>query len=202
MLYDRGSQWLYVVSGDPALPTITYGKGYVAVHGDATQVYNSAYEGSTDVTHATRSAVWLEPDAVVIYDHAQTTQPGFKRFWLNLTAPASISGNRTSVITPKGQQFWIYTLLPTDAVRSVTPVADEPSGPPANCDLVRFRFRAEAANNPTNAYFLHVLIGADSGAQPPPVELISSDPSAPSVRIGNQTVHFSGDMIQVTNQPN
>jgi hypothetical protein len=177
---------------------ITYGDDYLTVYGDATNTYNSEYEGSTDVQLVTRSVAWLMPDSIVVYDHAVTQSPGFKRFWLNLIVPATTSGNLTTMVTPSGQQFWIYTLLPADAALSVTELGDEPSGSPANGDLVHFRFGAEAAGNPTEAYFLHVLIGGDSGATPPTVELVSSDPAAPSVRVGDQVVAFAGETITVS----
>lgn len=198
MIYERGSQWLYSASGDPAEPVITYGDGYITAYGEATNAYNSDYEGSTDVVLATRSVVWLMPDAIVIYDHAITQSPGFKRFWLNLPTAATTADNLTTMITPSGQQFWIYTLLPADAALSVIELGEEPSGTPANGDLVRYRFGAEATGNPTEAYFLHVLVGGDGGATPPAVELLSADPATPSVRVGDQVVAFAGENITVS----
>jgi len=33
-------------------------------------LYNSAYEGSTDILHASRSIVGFKPDHIVVYDRA------------------------------------------------------------------------------------------------------------------------------------
>lgn len=198
MLYRRGSQWLYAASGDPAPPAITYGDGYIAAYGDATPLYNSDYEGSVDVRRATRSVVWLQPDTIVIYDHAITGGSGFKRFNLNLPADAAVEGNMATMISPRGQQFTIHTLLPVDAAITVSRLDDEASGAPAVGQTMQYRYTAEAPNEPAEAYFLHVLIGADAGAALPAITLESADPAAPSVRVGDALVSFAGESIVVS----
>jgi hypothetical protein len=197
MVGERGSQWLYVTDGDPAQPVITQGESYVAAYGEMTNVYNSTYEGSTDIVKAARSVVWLSPDVIVIYDQAVTKAAGFKRFSLNLPASATTEGNLTTMTSPKGQQFWINTLLPAGATISVNPLEDEISAAPANGEMMAYRFSVEAPENPTAAYFLNVLVGGDAGATPPEIELVSDDPAAPVVRIGAKTIHFTADAITV-----
>ena len=87
-------------SGDPVLVGRSFGDGFVALTGDATNLYNSEYEGATSIKHASRSVVWLEPDHIVVYDRAETSKPDrFKRFWLQLPAEATIDGRLGTVRT-------------------------------------------------------------------------------------------------------
>jgi hypothetical protein len=62
---------------------------YAYITGDSTILYNrwNKWEpGLTceDVTHASRSLVWIKPDHLVIYDRATTGHSGFKRFWIGV----------------------------------------------------------------------------------------------------------------------
>jgi hypothetical protein len=75
-LWLAGSQWEYVAAGDPTILALSVAPGYAYVHGDATNLYNSDYEGSTDILHASRSIVWLAPDMIVVYDRAASTTDG------------------------------------------------------------------------------------------------------------------------------
>ncbi len=197
MLWARGSQWLYAAAGDPAEPVITPGAGYLAVYGDATNLYNSLYEGLLEVQQASRSVVWLQPDVLVIYDRAVTTSSTPKRFWLNLPETAAVSGGVTTMLTLGGQQLSIVALLPAELAVSVSAFEDEPSGAPAVGELMRYRYRAEAVGDPAAVSFLHVLVGSDAGAALPEIVLLSADPLAPVVRVGGVTVHFSGAEIRV-----
>lgn len=197
MLYERGSQWLYVADGDPAPPIITQGNGYISAYGDATPLYNSTYVGSVDVVRAARSLVWLQPDILVVYDQAATSQPSFKRFALNLPAAATTEGSVTTMTSPGGQQFTIYSLLPAETTLAVNALADEPSSAPAHFQTMTHRYIAEAVGSPTETAFLHVLVGSDAGTVLPTIELVSSDPAAPSVRVGDVVVSFSGETITV-----
>ena len=90
--------------------------------GDATNLYNSEVEFSTDIVHASRSIVWLQPDHIVVYDRAESKTEGrFKRFWLNLPATARVAGNVSTMTTAGGQQLVVTTLLPTDAEIAAEP---------------------------------------------------------------------------------
>ncbi|MDQ3696364.1 MAG: hypothetical protein M3464_22510, partial [Chloroflexota bacterium] len=160
----RGSQWIYVATGDPIILARSTGSDYVYFLGDATNLYNSEYELSTDIQHASRSIVWLPPDHIVVYDRAASLTEGrFKRFWLNLPAPASVAGKASTMTTEGGQQLVITTLLPAAAE-----ITSEPAEPleadqePATNEPMRFRLRVEAPGGPSQARFLHVLQGADA----------------------------------------
>ena len=112
----RGSQWEQESSGDPTILALSAAPGYVYALGDATNLYNSAYEESTDIVSASRSVIWLAPDTIVVYDRAAAKTDGrFKRFWLNLPADATVDGSRTTMTTASGQQLVIDTLLPSGA---------------------------------------------------------------------------------------
>ncbi|MFN8531825.1 MAG: hypothetical protein U0670_24730 [Anaerolineae bacterium] len=197
MLGQRGSQWLYVAAGDPAEPIIRRGDNYLAVYGDATNVYNSTYEELTHVQHASRSVVWLQPDVMVIYDRAVTDDSGAKDFWLNLPANATIDGNTTTMISPGGQTLQITALLPAAITLEVQELTDEPSGAPAVGETMRYRYHASAAGDPADVSFLHVLWAGDPGAEPPLVRLVSTDPLAPIVEIGSMAVSLHEDQVSV-----
>jgi hypothetical protein len=177
ILWRRGSQWVYVASGDPHLIAHSFGPGYVYALGDATNLYNSEYEASTGILHTSRSIVWLKPDHIVVYDRAASKTAGrFKRFWLNLPAPGDVSGNQTTITTARGQRLFITSLLPADAVIAVEPA--EPlaeDNEPANGEPMRYRLKVEAPGGPAEVRFLHVLQGADPGAPADLPELIRSE---------------------------
>jgi hypothetical protein len=146
----------------------------VAVTGDATNLYNSTYEGSTDVVEASRSAVWLQPDTIVVYDRAETHKDGrFKRFWLQLPAQPTIDGHRATVRTAGGQELLVTTLLSGPA-RLTSEPADR-SDDIAIGDPIRYRLKVEDPSQPRRVEFLHVLHGADAGTTlPAPVNVTSS----------------------------
>ncbi|MBI3961288.1 MAG: hypothetical protein HY335_00945, partial [Deinococcus sp.] len=75
-LWLRGSQWPLSPSADGQIVACSLGQGFVYALGDATGLYNSDYEGSRDITHASRSIVWLEPDHIIVYDRATSRTAG------------------------------------------------------------------------------------------------------------------------------
>jgi hypothetical protein len=169
----RGDQWVLNPAGDPRLLARSVGPGYVYALGDATNLYNSRYEGISDIVHASRSIVWLQPDHIVVYDRAATRTEGrFKRFWLQLPAAPGVSGRRTEVRTARGQQLFVTTLLPRDA--QIEGQRDEDVGEPAVGEPMRYRLRVEAPGGPKAVRFLHVLQGASRGAAASPVTLLRS----------------------------
>jgi hypothetical protein len=163
-VWQTGGQWDAEPAGDPDLVARTSGDGYLALTGDATNLYNSDYEGVGDVKHASRSAVWLEPDHVVVYDRATTGKAGrFKRFWLQLPSAPEISDGGSAVAhTARGQQLFVTSLLPEGATLSGSRNADE--GEPANADPMGYRLSIEDESKPKDVRFLTVLQGADRGA--------------------------------------
>ena len=190
-----GSQWEYTPAGDPAILGLSVAPGYAYVLGDATNLYNSSYELSTDILHASRSIVWLAPDAIVVYDRAESKTEGrFKRFWLNLPAEATVNGRQTTMTTPGGQELTITTLLPTDAAPEVRPL-DIPLDVLAVAEPMRYQFLVEAPGDPRETRFLNVLQGADAGAPPIPAVAVASDDGAlTGAVVGTTAVLFPVDV--------
>ena len=191
ILWQRGSQWMLSPSGDPTLVALSVGDGYVYALGDATNLYNSTYEESVDILHASRSLIWLQPDTIVVYDRAATRTDGrFKRFWLNLPTEATIDGNVATMTTASGQRLEITTLLPLDAAISSEPAEPlEEDGEPAVGDPMQFRLRVEAPGGPQETRFFHVLQAADADAQTVPMTAFeSADGTFAGVVVGTTAV--------------
>ena len=120
----------------------SFGQGFTYGLGDSTGLYNSDYEGITDITHASRSIVWLQPDYIVVYDRASSKTAGrFKRFWLQTPTLAQVSGNRATMTTEKGQQLFNTTLLPKDAAVDAEPPDDYGAANTAQDEPMKFRLR-------------------------------------------------------------
>ncbi len=181
-LWRRGSQWNLVGDGDPRLLASSESASYLYALGDATTLYNSAREQSSDVSHSSRAIVWLKPDSIIVYDRAETlTANRFKRFWLQLPAPASINGQRASSPTPRGQVLHITSLLPDSAqLRSVTGDDFDPAiaNKIANHEPMHTRLSITAPGNPNSARFLTVLQGTDSGVPPATAQRVTSPDQA------------------------
>lgn len=171
----RGSQFLYV-AGDPTMLARSENERYAYALGDATALYNYPEANVVDVTHASRSIVWLKPDHIVVYDRAATGKEGrFKRFWLNLPASAEVNGDRARMTTATGQRLYVRTLLPTGAVPTVERNPDTPiRGDVAKGEPMLYRMRVEAPGHPRSARFMHVLQGTDAGVGADETELIRS----------------------------
>lgn len=164
----NGSQWqLGGAAGDPtvlASSTATYTYAY----GDATKLYNrpsfwSPANAALDIQHASRSIIWLKPDYIVIYDRATSHTAGlFKHFNLALTAAPSINGNLITTTTPGGQHLFITSLLPANGTVSTLTVGSE-LNPIAELEPSNHRIIIQDPSLPSDARFLTVLQGADSG---------------------------------------
>ena len=173
----RGSQW-YQTGGDPKPIANSSGRGYVAVTGDATGLYNSSHEGVLDVRHASRSVVWLKPDHIVVYDRAITRKrKRRKRFWLQLPAAPRISGHTATVATPRRQRLYVTNLLPARA-RLSAPRDPEP-GSRANYETMAHRLMAEDPKHPRAVRFLHVLQGANRTGKRSPAVAVKSRAGTP-----------------------
>jgi len=191
-----GSQWPYVASGDPTIVARSFTEQFIHVSGDATPLYNSTSEGSTSIRHASRSIVWLKPDYIVVYDRATSVLPGkFKRFWLNLPAAASVSGNLATVTTASGQNLFVSTLLPLNAAIEGT-TAQIVAGNVADFEPMKFRLRVEAPGGPQDVRFLHVLQGSDAGQALSPAMLVQSVSGTPfeGAAIAGNVVLFPVDL--------
>jgi hypothetical protein len=190
-LYWRGSQWEYVPAGDPTILAMSVQPGYAYALGDSTNLYNSVQNSSMDMRHASRSIVWLPPDAIVIYDRAESATGGrFKRFWLNLTAGGTVAGTRATIATASGQQLVVDTLLPAGAVPEVRPL-DNPLDSRADGDPITNQLVVEAPGKPASARFLNVLQGVDAGAAAAAAVMLSSDDGAfAGAAVGSTAVLF------------
>jgi len=190
-LWRRGSQWNYVNDGDPTLLAISLQPEVTYVHGDATPLYNATSEGAAAVTTAQRAVVWLQPDHIVVYDQIATHSAGkFKRWWLQLPRPATITGNQALMQTATGQRLFITTLLPADAtltaVNTNEPLIEQTA---AADDPMQVRLRVDGGDAQEVA-FLHVLQGAAAGAAADPLLLIQSGSMVRGVAIGPRAVLF------------
>lgn len=163
---ERGSQWI-LTNNEGKLVAHSFGQGFTYALGDATGLYNSDYEGVTDITHVSRSIVWLQPDHIIVYDRASSKTAGrFKRFWLQMPAQAVVSGKRATMKTVKGQQLFNTTLLPQDATVALEQSDKYGDENAAQEEPMKYRLRVEAPGGPQNVRFLNVLQGTNAGAIP------------------------------------
>lgn len=192
----NGSQWLRDASDDGKILAHSFGSSkYVYVLGDSTELYNSTNFGATDITHASRSIFWLKPDHIVIYDRAASQTSGrFKRFWLNLPTQAVVSGNQAVMTTSSGQQLFVTTLLPGNAV--VTSTQAESGIGEANDETMKYRLLVEAPGGPPDVRFLHVLQGANAGAGADQATLVQSSSGTPfaGAVVNNTAILFPVDI--------
>lgn len=183
-LSKRGSQWPLVHTDDPRLLAKSFGKEYLYVLGDATALYNSAYEAIDDVKHVSRSLVWLKPDHLVLYDRASTGKEGrFKRFFLQTPAVATVAGKLSTSTTAKGQKLFVTTLLPENAVIAAEKytATKEWETKPAEFEPMLATLRVEPPTMSKDVRFLHVLQGGSAGAAADPAVLVRSKGGTPFV---------------------
>ncbi len=175
----RGSQWILTNNGG-ALLTHSFGQGFTYALGDATGLYNSDYESVTDITHVSRSIVWLHPDHIIVYDRASSKTAGrFKRFWLQMPTLAVVAGLRATMTTAQGQQLFTTTLLPEDATVAAETVDTYGADNTAQEEPMKYRLRVEAPGGPQTVRFLTVLQGADAGATPDAASRVLSTSGTP-----------------------
>jgi len=198
-LWRRGSQWNLVSDGDPLLLAYRTHERFTYVSGDATRLYNSAYEGATAVVHASRSLVWFKPDLVFVYDRAETSGDGYaKRWWLQLAQPATVQGRQATATTPGGQQLFVNLLLPLaanlQAVQDVEAFVEETV---AHHEPMTVRLMTEAEGAPAVVQMLHVLQAADPGKVASPALLVQSEDGAwEGASIEGVTVMFAKNVTQ------
>jgi len=175
-LWQRGSQFNYVNDGAPTLLASSLQPDYAYALGDATNLYNATSEGATDVTQADRAILWLKPDHIVVYDRAATkSSDKFKRWWLQLPTPATVNGQQATMTTAQGQQLFVTTLLPTDAVLTAINSNEQLIQESAAADdPMQVRLRVDAPDAPQSVRFLHLLQGAAAGANADDATLVRS----------------------------
>ena len=173
-----GSQYTYGQNGDPVV-NMSVDPAYSYAHADATGSYNSTSAAATDVSHASRSVLWLKPDFIFVYDRADTnTANRFKRFWLNTQVPANVNGKLAVAKTPNGQSLCVTNVFPSGAVvssqfdPSSSTGADK--GESANYEIMTSRILVEDPSNPTSLRMLNVLQGNDKGVPPSPIAALVS----------------------------
>lgn len=173
---ERGGQWIVGQNaGDPTAIT-SIGANFIYATGNATNLYNrpnaNPANAATDIEHASRSIVWLKPDHIVVYDRAKSkTANRFKRFFLQFTAPPTISGKNATVATPGGQKIHLSNLLPAASVLS-TSVSE--SYAVAQLDPTHDQIKIEDPSNPQEVRFLNVIQGADGNTAQDPATMVQS----------------------------
>ncbi len=175
-LWQRGSQWNLVNAGNPQLLANSSNSDYTYALGDATNLYNSSNENVSDILHASRSILWLKPDAVVVFDRTQSrTANRFKRWWLQLANPATVNANRATSTTPGGQQLQVTSLLPQGALLSAVNTTEAHIDQTASRnEPMHVRLRIDAPGNLQQANFLNVLQAANANTALPGVTLVQS----------------------------
>ncbi len=178
---NTGSQWSMVEDTPAAraaaqnfIKAYAFANGYTYALGDATYLYNSEHESLSDVSHASRSIVWIKPDFVITYDRAETantSQNRFKQTWVQTVNQATVAGNRAIAVNNSGQQLIITSLLPANAAITTeqTDIAEA-----ALAEPIKFRVKIDAVGEPQIVRFLTLLQGADSGASPENATYIQS----------------------------
>ena len=178
---NTGSQWSMVEDTPAAraaaqnfIKAYAFANGYTYALGDATYLYNSEHEGLSDVSHASRSIVWIKPDFVITYDRAETantSQNRFKQVWVQTANQATVIGNRATAVNNSGQQLIITSLLPANA--AITTEQTD-IGEAAAAEPIKFRVKIDAVGQPQIVRFLTIFQGADSGASPENATYIQS----------------------------
>ncbi|KQV49505.1 hypothetical protein ASC95_18095 [Pelomonas sp. Root1217] len=210
----RGSQFILGMhDGDPRILSAGSGDGFMAVNGDATNLYNARSGNAKEVTHASRSMLWIQPDALVVFDRARTsTDNRFKRFMMMLpsgNAAPQVMGDRVYANTPGGQRLEVRTLLPQSQTTRVAvegpvlPLSDQmwkASLDPMSADKTSwtggYRLRVEDTVNPRNQLFLHVLQAFDANATAAPTVRLQSHAGTDltGVVVGTTAVLFTTDL--------
>ena len=195
-LWRRGSQWNYVATADPGLLRSSFYPDFTYAGGDATNLYNSESEGSTDVVHASRDLVWLKPDWVVVFDRADAPADRFKRVWWQLPALPTVNGLQARMTSARGQQLFITNLLPAGATMQwVDPANDGVADTVATHEPMTQRVMVQAPDG-VAARFLHLVEGADSGAPPTPATVITAEGGFVGLAMNQSAVLFSHDWDQ------
>ena len=193
LYWKRGSQYTNgVTDGDGKLLAHSETKNYLYALGDATALYNSDHEEIHDVAQASRAIVWLGGDWVVVYDRAATKVDGrFKRFFLQLTAQAKVSGRRATVKTPGGQYLYVTSLLPADGKLTAEPAEKYENNEPAEFDPIAARLRVESWAR--DVRFLTVLQASDKD-KPETPPLIDAGPAFAATMARDVVVVFPREL--------
>lgn len=178
-MWNLGGQWILDSNaGDPTTIS-SNGSGYTFASTDMTNLYNrpnqwTAGDNATDITQATRSILWINPDVTVVYDRATSVHAGlFKTFNMCLTTSPTITGNSVQDVTPGGQNLFVQTLLPQNPTIT-SKLASGDLNPVAEFETMNYVLTVTDASNPTDTRFLHVLQGANGSAKMVPATYVKS----------------------------
>jgi hypothetical protein len=182
VLWQRGSQWTVELSNGPArFSSYADSPSLLAATVDLTPLYQSTYEGSTQVGHVSRSVVWVKPDHLIVYDRATALADGrWKRVYVQTPAQVSARGKQAIARSPGGQELVVTQVLPEAgslAVDAIDRAADEEA---AQGEPMKRRLRAEAPARGLDARFLHVLQGVDGGGSSDAVERVEARGAVPT----------------------
>ncbi len=200
-LWQSGSQFvLGLEKGDPVTTTST-GAGYAFANSDMTNLYNrpdifTPANNALDISHASRSILWVNKDNVVVYDRATSQHSGlFKRFNLNFVNPPVINGRVAIETTPGGQQLSVQSLLPASATMSMQTPGSSISFiawmEPTTCRMV-----VEDPARPADTRFLHVLEAGNGSSSLVPATLLQSSAGTPfdGTVFGSTVVMFANNL--------
>lgn len=192
----RGGQWIYngFNLGDPTL-VVSMKSGFDYAQTDLTNLYNRP-KSATDISHASRSIVWLKPDIIVVYDRATSKTAGrFKKFNLWLPTMPAISGDRATMTTQSGQRLYITSLSPTSKSITAGQIAEKISMI-AEGEPMQYKLVIEDPTKPADVKFLTVLQGADSGASAATTTIVQSTGGSAytGVEVGQSAILFAVDM--------
>lgn len=180
----NGSQWKEGLNAGDPTSLISSGPGYVFAQSDLTNLYNrpsqfTPQNAAMDISHASRSIVWLGGDDIVTYDRATSVHTGlFKRTSLNVinqptigTAPGG--GPLIDETTPNGQHLYVQSLLPAGATATAVR-ADVNLSPIAWLEPTAWQVTLENPAKPADVRFLNVLQGRDGGVAATAATLVRS----------------------------
>ena len=202
--WKRGSQWTYVMDGDPKLLASRWGNDFSYFAGDTTPIYNSKEENAQDIVHASRAIVWLVPDRIVVFDRGQSKKDKrFKRFWMQLPAQGTVTGNLMSMRSEGGQNLYVRSLLPNPGnvtVEKAESLEDSNGKQPALLDPIKYRLRVEAPGSPKSVRWLHVIQGADGTKKADDATLVTSTAgtSMAGAAFNDTVVMFPTDLVPIT----
>jgi hypothetical protein len=199
-----GSQWFLSPEGDGTITNWVDNNSFLYATGDATGLYTYINPFVTptgnDITHASRSIVWVKPDHIITYDRATSkTENRYKQFWLGLPGAASISGKTAVIPVPNEQYLHITNLLPATAVLTAKSYAHDGDtngfDEPAENEQMKNRIMIQDPANPKDIRFLHVLQARDNGTLQLATSLVqSADGSYQGSLIGDVVVMFKKDL--------
>jgi hypothetical protein len=169
----------------------------VSASSDLTNLYNrpsmwTLQNAAMAIRAASRTIVWLNGDYVVIYDRATSSKRRlFKRENFELVDPPAVRKSVVTEVTPKGQELYFQSLLPTHRSIAYTETAKKLSFV-AWMEPTRYTLTIQDPSKPANTRFLTVLQGANKGTPMVIAHTVHSIGGTPfdGVKFGSSEVYF------------